>query len=562
MRNQTDLNRMKSLMNYGLQTENKKSFASLEYSKVGADGKTYGIVREGTKYYIKVADKTKNVLKEDYNYIGGFCNRKNHEYASFANAQKNFDMKLRSINEACGKDKSVIAESWNPDKQAFMMVEATDSMKNEIARMRQIMSNSVILEAKKDSCCGEGCKCGNEGAKKGEYNMGTGDVKDCVFDETPKNSKEVDMEGGVDVQQNNIKEAAEPLAWHKEGGDAQETIADTYMDKSHGTSIGDSAPFDKGKGTTEEMHNGTVEEGTSMAMNCGDNQNEPGVGVGEVGDDAPFDTKAKNDLQEAEDFDGEDTEADTAEPIEDEPLGDEEEIDMDTETEDEPMEDFETEDLDDDEDFDLGDEDGEGIDDEEGFDDGLSSDNSRLTAIEDDINTLKDMLANISDKLGISAEETADAEFADDSLYDDDEEDDTDIDIEMDNDMDDDIEDDELGNEDYEDEEPEEDFEDEDDDEEVVYESRSYRRARINEENRLNDFGKHPAYQKKVMTLPRNGEDQNAHGRDWNDESVHGEQPFGQKIGSTAPFDIDPATITNSIAESIQRVLKKYNGRK
>jgi hypothetical protein len=41
-----------------------------------------------------------------------------------------------------------------------------------------------------------------------------------------------------------------------------------------------------------------------------------------------------------------------------------------------------------------------------------------------------------------------------------------------------------------------------------------------------------------------------------NDESAKGEQPFGQKIGSSAPFEIDPETLENAIAESIKRIVK------
>jgi hypothetical protein len=95
------------------------------------------------------------------------------------------------------------------------------------------------------------------------------------------------------------------------------------------------------------------------------------------------------------------------------------------------------------------------------------------------------------------------------------------------------------------------------DDDTQIYESRSYRRMRLAEENRLNDFGKHPAYRKVPMQLPPTGEDKNSHGRDWNDDSVHSEQPYGEKIGSGAPFDVDIQTIENSIAESIKRYLKK-----
>ena len=56
----SQLDRMKAMMTYGLQTESKKdSYNSVEYQREGADGKLYGIVREGTKFYIKVSDKTK-----------------------------------------------------------------------------------------------------------------------------------------------------------------------------------------------------------------------------------------------------------------------------------------------------------------------------------------------------------------------------------------------------------------------------------------------------------------------------------------------------------------------
>ena len=86
---QDKLSRMKAMMAYGLQTENKNcQYCSVEQSKVAADGKMYGVVREGVKYYLKVSEKTQNPLKEDFDYIGGFRNRKNHEYDSCAKAMK------------------------------------------------------------------------------------------------------------------------------------------------------------------------------------------------------------------------------------------------------------------------------------------------------------------------------------------------------------------------------------------------------------------------------------------------------------------------------------------
>ena len=70
---------------------------------------------------------------------------------------------------------------------------------------------------------------------------------------------------------------------------------------------------------------------------------------------------------------------------------------------------------------------------------------------------------------------------------------------------------------------------------------------------KLNVFGKHPGYRKKVMSLPQTGSDRNGDYRDWNDESVYSEQPFGEKIGVSTPFD----KLINSTVETVMESLKK-----
>ena len=62
----------------------------------------------------------------------------------------------------------------------------------------------------------------------------------------------------------------------------------------------------------------------------------------------------------------------------------------------------------------------------------------------------------------------------------------------------------------------------------------------------LNDFGKHPAYHKEVMSLPKTG-DSSQWGRDWNDDSTKSEKPFGSQIGDSAPFDNAVNDITDAI---------------
>ena len=43
----------------------------IELTKVGPDGKVYGIVRENHQYFIKVTAKKDNLISEDFKYIGG-----------------------------------------------------------------------------------------------------------------------------------------------------------------------------------------------------------------------------------------------------------------------------------------------------------------------------------------------------------------------------------------------------------------------------------------------------------------------------------------------------------
>jgi len=534
MNNNKDMNsqfdRMKQLMNYGLNESKKQPYTGVEYSKVAADGKLYGIVREGTKFYIKVSSKKDNVLAENFEYIGGFRNRKDNEYTSFAGAQKNFDFKLRSLAEAYGNGKNIVVESWNPDRQEELTVEATDKMKKEISRERQIMENAMKIFNRKPQTAvkpiNEGKDCGSdpfcEKADK-EY-----DVKDNIKGAPEKGGKAEDANDHekVDLKKTEIKEESEQvLGWNRGNDD--------YMDKSHGTEIGDSQPFDgpearniddgdKKVTNTGEEKQGTIHEDASM-IDSEDNQNSPKPGVGEIGDNEPFDGEKGKQIDEAiDDLDGDPG-------------------------------------LEDDAALDLADDSLEG-------EEGLEADDAELA--DDD---LEDRITAIEDKLDQILSALGDEQYEDDDLYDDEDGEDE---FEL-----------ETGDEDFgDDAEAEGEFMDDDEpiEDATVFESKAYRamklreslkRKKINEEgmtpfkdagrvpsgnmNKLDDFGKHPAYQKKVMELPPKDIQEFPGYYDMNDDSVRSDAPYGEKIGDGAPFDIDPDSIENAIAESINRVLKK-----
>jgi len=96
------IDRMKSLMGVSPIHENTKT-SVVELTKIGPDGKVYGIVRENHKYFIKISDKTSNLVAEDFNYIGGLQNKSENVYSSYSQATKHLNLKFISLNEALGK---------------------------------------------------------------------------------------------------------------------------------------------------------------------------------------------------------------------------------------------------------------------------------------------------------------------------------------------------------------------------------------------------------------------------------------------------------------------------
>lgn len=101
------INRVRELMGMQPITESTSSNSVIELSKMGPDGKVYGIVREKHDYFIKVTDKTKNIVAEDFQYIGGLQNKKSEAYDTYAKAIKKLNLKFISINESMGKSGQV-----------------------------------------------------------------------------------------------------------------------------------------------------------------------------------------------------------------------------------------------------------------------------------------------------------------------------------------------------------------------------------------------------------------------------------------------------------------------
>lgn len=95
--------RMKQLMGIQSINENKSNIV-VELTKMGPDGNAYAIIRENHEWYIKKANKIKNLVAEDFKYIGGLQNKKSEAYSSYAKAIKHLNLKFRSLAEAYNYD--------------------------------------------------------------------------------------------------------------------------------------------------------------------------------------------------------------------------------------------------------------------------------------------------------------------------------------------------------------------------------------------------------------------------------------------------------------------------
>ena len=67
--------------------------------KRSSDGVAFGIVKENHKYYIKKGGLKENLDVSDFVYISGLGNIKQYQYNSLAEADKNRNMLLNTINE-------------------------------------------------------------------------------------------------------------------------------------------------------------------------------------------------------------------------------------------------------------------------------------------------------------------------------------------------------------------------------------------------------------------------------------------------------------------------------
>ena len=562
------LSRMKALMTYGTVNEDTKHISSynIEYKAKAADGKYYGIIRENSKYFVKVATPGKEMVAESYQYIGGIQNKKNYEYNSYANALKQFELKLGSINEAYDENRRVNVEALDPYKKEDLVIEGTEKMKNELARQRQIMRNACVIM--------------NEATEIGSTPFKT--QPEAEHDNSGDKDYPFTKEGKPEADRGAIKfDGGDPEKHSATFGPDSNDVEDYDLDKGATPKVKDSVASENPKGGKVARVDESMEEcGSACAAGPFNEEGDEDLELGQ--EEQPVDTDELDSVAPEELGDEElDSEEDE--------LGDEEDLDAEEPEFGEEDELGDEEDLDDDE-FDFEDDDDLGEEDELGDD-------------EDELGNEEDL--DLGDEEDGEFEEEpeegdfeGDEDFEDEDELGDEEEEDPEIELDENvvkkfrklvresiNEM---FGDDfkssvakpyGMSDEEYfsaDDDDEEDDFDDEGYDDGGHYDKRFDTRNPIDEakaakmnsivesvvsdilnEDELHVFGDHPGYRKKPMTLPQTGEDEFQVNRDWNDDSVHSEEPFGKGKGDSTPFDQLVAQITDSVMKQINENKKK-----
>lgn len=220
------LERMQFLMGYdNTLTESKKNSKNIEYHTTGADGKEYGIIKEGTCYFIKESDSKGATLLESYNYIGGFTNKNANRYHSYNEATKQLELKLMGLNETYGKKDNVIIADLHKNEKAMNVL--TEAARGELDRMHQIFENSFIS---KDNIGNHGDsekKGSSTGANTIKNNAPFEEKATATLDKDPKTNGTVE---GATPDNDKVKEPKMDDTSMRKGGKAQNDFKDTHDD--------------------------------------------------------------------------------------------------------------------------------------------------------------------------------------------------------------------------------------------------------------------------------------------------------------------------------------------
>ena len=459
------LERMEYLMGYRMPTNESKNSNSVAYSAEAADGNRYGIIKENSKYYIKVCKNAEKAnLAESYDYIHGITAKKENEYKSYNEATKHFELKLMSLNEA--HNGNVRTSTVDFKKGEKVLAHLTEEARKEFDRMHTILENSMTIGMKNTGnpeapkTASFSASIGHPFAEKGEAKLDK-DLK-ATATAPEKQGEPFDKEEKVSDANLESDKAPKGCESCKDYEDAKYVPADAVAAK-------------KPTGGKVVRVNEALEDDEILGMD----PEEDMVPEREIMSDEDIERLLAGD-DEISDFETSQLVAGEVEDMPSEDEGDEFEMDDEDITDHEHAE--------------------------------------RMFRGESKTLSLNTIVESVCDNL---VKELA--------------EDEEDV-----------VEEEEIPTTDIPEEPMMESF------------TKLIDKLVKEEVTNLNVFGKHPGYRKKPMTTPANKEVVKTKGdKDWNDDSTKGEQPFGQKIGSSAPYTEVVKVLTDAVMKSLTESLKK-----
>ena len=285
------INRMRELCTYGRIDEDEKIVnRSIEHKETAADGVTYGIIRECSKFYIESCPKGKENLVEAYDYLGGFNNRKDYEYTSYPMALKQFRIKMDSINESAHAETDTdVIEAQNQQ----LMTEGGTKMQQEIARMKQIMRNAAIVMNESSEMMTGAVNAGKSADKNTPF---TDEVKAC------ENGGDCAASSANEPEKQGKPFAEKPKANDKVNEEkcCQESEGDAEGDAEEVPEITDNKDAGDEMGTEEEDMDDLDTDGEDEGNDNGEDDTDFEL---DVDDDDVEDEDELDDFEDAEDED-------------------------------------------------------------------------------------------------------------------------------------------------------------------------------------------------------------------------------------------------------------------
>ena len=285
------INRMRELCTYGRIDEDEKIVnRSIEHKETAADGVTYGIIRECSKFYIESCPKGKENLVEAYDYLGGFNNRKDYEYTSYPMALKQFRIKMDSINESAHAETDTdVIEAQNQQ----LMTEGGTKMQQEIARMKQIMRNAAIVMNESSEMMTGAVNAGKSADKNTPF---TDEVKAC------ENGGDCAASSANEPEKQGKPFAEKPKANDKVNEEkcCQESEGDAEGDAEEVPEITDNEDAGDEMGTEEEDMDDLDTDGEDEGNDNGEDDTDFEL---DVDDDDVEDEDELDDFEDAEDED-------------------------------------------------------------------------------------------------------------------------------------------------------------------------------------------------------------------------------------------------------------------